>query len=577
MGKHYRNFKTVVYIPAEVAAGLTAEKLQYDYDFIERYIGLDKVYLETHRTSVDVEESQLRMIKDFLESKGIEVSGGITTTINDIEGSEPGKQRLFQTFCYTDPAMRKRLREISEFTAKMFDEIILDDFYFTNCTCERCIREKGDRDWVTFRRELMREVSEELIVKPMKAVNPKVRVVIKYPNWRESYHFTGYVPEVQRDIFDATYTGTETRSTAYTDQHLPEYLSYSLVRYMENAWPGRNGGGWFDTYQCLSIDRYLEQAYLTAFAGAKELMHFMWRDLIDSPLVAPMGLQLSKIDAMFTDGVKPCGVPAYIPFASSGENHLEMRLGMLGIPMEPTPFFPADAPRMLLTESSLADADVVSKLQAYVAAGGEAVITTGFLREAGDALRAAGLTEARLTGRRYAVTRYHVTGDMAGYHEHRQPILFPEIVHGNNASWSLLNGGDGDLHTSLFLRSTYGKGRMYIMSIPDNDSDLYRMPQAAVDVAKRVLTGGEYGSGRDYSMFTYEDGSFILYRYVKEDLHADRVTIHTNREVSALVDVASGRRTPATKVVRFEDFRMRTEYVAEVFAVPGTFRQYRWE
>ena len=577
MGKHYRNFKTVVYIPAEVAAGLTAEKLQYDYDFIERYIGLDKVYLETHRTSVDVEESKLRMIKDFLESKGVEVSGGITTTINDIEGSEPGKQRLFQTFCYTDPAMRKRLREISEFTAKMFDEIILDDFYFTNCTCERCIREKGDRDWVTFRRELMREVSEELIVKPMKAVNPKVRVVIKYPNWRESYHFTGYVPEVQRDIFDATYTGTETRSTAYTDQHLPEYLSYSLVRYMENAWPGRNGGGWFDTYQCLSIDRYLEQAYLTAFAGAKELMHFMWRDLIDSPLVAPMGLQLAKIDAMFTDGVKPCGVPAYIPFASSGENHLEMRLGMLGIPMEPTPFFPADAPRMLLTESSLADADVVSKLQAYVAAGGEAVITTGFLREAGDALRAAGLTEARLTGRRYAVTRYHVTGDMAGYHEHRQPILFPEIVHGNNASWSLLNGGDGDLHTSLFLRSTYGKGRMYIMSIPDNDSDLYWMPQAAVDVAKRVLTGGEYGSGRDYSMFTYEDGSFILYRYVKEDLHADRVTIHTNREVSELVDVASGRRTPATKVVRFEDFRMRTEYVAEVFAVPGTFRQYRWE
>ena len=57
MGKHYRNFKTVVYIPAEIAAGLTAAKLQYDYDFIERYIGLDKVYLETHRTSVDVEES----------------------------------------------------------------------------------------------------------------------------------------------------------------------------------------------------------------------------------------------------------------------------------------------------------------------------------------------------------------------------------------------------------------------------------------------------------------------------------------------------------------------------------------
>ena len=225
MGKHFNHFKTVVYVPAAVARDFTKEKLAKDYEFLEKYIGLDKIYLETHRGDCDVEASQLEMIKTFMESKGVEVSGGLTTIIGDIEGSEPGKQRLFGTFCYTDKAMRAKLIEMSETAAKQFDEIILDDFYFTNCSCESCIKAKGDRDWVTFRRDLMRDVSENLIVKPMKAVNPKVKVVIKYPNWRESYHFTGYVPEVQRDIFDATYTGTETRSVAYTDQHLPEYLS----------------------------------------------------------------------------------------------------------------------------------------------------------------------------------------------------------------------------------------------------------------------------------------------------------------------------------------------------------------
>ena len=282
---HFNNFKTVVYIPAQVAAKFTEEKLKYDYDYLERYIGLDKVYLETHRGDTDVEREQILKVKAFLEGKGVEVSGGITTTINDFEGAEAGKQRLFQTFCYTDPAMRKRMKEISEYTAGLFDEVILDDFYFTNCTCERCIREKGDLDWTTFRRNLMRDVSKNLVVKPAKAINPKVKMVIKYPNWRESYHFTGYVPGVQRDIFDATYTGTETRSPEYTDQHLPEYLSYSLMRYMDNAWPGRNGGGWFDTYQCWSVDRYLEQAYLTAFAKAPELMLFQWSDLIDNYFV----------------------------------------------------------------------------------------------------------------------------------------------------------------------------------------------------------------------------------------------------------------------------------------------------
>ncbi len=577
MKGHYKNFKTVVYIPAQIAKEFTTEKLKYDYDFLEKYIGLDKVYLESHRHDCDVDKDQLLMIKSFLEEKGVEVSGGITTIINDIEGSEKGKQRLFGTFCYNDPAMRKRLKEISEFAAGIFDEIILDDFYFTNCTCERCIAQKGDRSWTDYRRDLMAEVSKNLIVDPMKAVNPNIKVVIKYPNWRESYHYTGYVPEVQRDIFDATYTGTETRSGAYTDQHLPEYLSYSLLRYFDNAWPGGNGGGWFDSYQCWSADRYLEQAYLTAFAGAKELMHFMWADLIDSPLVAAMAIQLKKIDRLMDDKSVPCGVPVYIPFASSGENHLEMRLGMLGLPVEPTPFFPEDAERILITESALADKDIIGKLTKYVASGKDAVITTGFLREVGDELRKAGLTEARLTGKRYSVTRYHVTGDYAGYMEHRKPILFPELVHGNNASWSLLNGGDGDLHTSLFLRGTYGKGRIYIMSVPDNDADLYRMPKAAVDVAKRILTGGNYLSGQFTSMFTYGDGSMILYRYVREDLHTDRVTVYTDKPVEALTDVTSGRDYPARKVEFHEDFAMRTLYAADVFANPGVFVKYRWK
>lgn len=577
MSGHFKNFQMVVYIPAAVAASFTKEKLEKDYEFIEKYIGLDKVYLETHRGDCDVDGTQIRMIKTFLEDKGVQVSGGITTTINDFDGAEPGKQRLFGTFCYTDPAMRRRMKEISEDTAALFDEVILDDFYFTNCTCKRCIEAKGDRDWVTFRRELMRDVSENLIVKPAKARNPKVRMIIKYPNWRESFHFTGYVPEVQRDIFDATYIGTETRSPAYTDQHLPEYLSYSLVRYMENAWPERNGGGWFDTYQCWSVDRYLEQAYLTAFARAKELMHFQWSDLISNPFVTAMALQIGKIDKMMDTAGKPCGVPVYIPFASSGENHFEMRLGMLGLPIEPTPFFPEDSERILLTESALADPDVVEKLRRFVERGGSAVITTGFLQEAGEELRKAGLTEARLTGRRYAVTRYHVTGDETAYIEHRKPVLFPELVHGNNASWSLLNGGDGDLHASLFLRSAYGEGKLFILALPDNDSDLYEMPKAALDVVKRALSGSEYASGRNFSLFTYEDGSMILYRYVKSDLHPEKITLHTGRKAGALVDDVTGERIPVREILRREDFCQTTEYLADVKLTPGSFRKMHWE
>ncbi|MBO7633257.1 MAG: hypothetical protein J6S72_02600, partial [Lachnospiraceae bacterium] len=100
MGKHFKNFTTVTYIPAKTAEELTPERLASDYAFIEKYIGLDKVYLESHRGGCDVKKEQLSMIRSFLEEKGVEVSGAITTTIDDFEGAETGKRRLFNTFCY---------------------------------------------------------------------------------------------------------------------------------------------------------------------------------------------------------------------------------------------------------------------------------------------------------------------------------------------------------------------------------------------------------------------------------------------------------------------------------------------
>ena len=575
---HYKNFKTVVYIPALIAKMLNAEKLESDYAFLEKYIGLDKVYLETHRDDIDVAEDQVLMIRNFLESRGVEVSGGITTILPDLDGCEKGKRRLFNTVCYTDPAMREKVKQMSEYAASLFDEVIIDDFFFTNCTCAGCIKQKGDRDWVSFRRDLMKDVSENLIVGPAKAVNPKVKMVVKYPNWRESYHFTGYLPHDQQEIFDATYTGTETRSPMYADQHLPEYLSYSLVRYIENSWPGRNGGGWFDTYQCWSSDRFLEQMYLTAFAKAKELMFFQWSDLIDNHFAGGAGIQLKKLDAMLDGTGTPVGIPVYIPYESSGENHLEMRLGMIGFPVDPTPEFPSDAGAVLLTESAASDGDIVNKLKAFVAEGGDAVITTGFMNKLQSELIDAGLTEASVSSRKVSVTRYQITDDRAGYIDDAKPVLFPETVHGNNASWSRLNGGDGDYHTPLLLQSNYGRGRMFILSIPDNPADIYRLPRAAVDVLKRMITPGSYASGKDFSMFTYDDGSIILYRYVKGATRPAHVRLYkASGDAKCLRDVITGEKFDASPCSFLEDWKKKDYVAADIPLVPGVFRKVRWE
>ena len=122
----------------------------------------------------------------------------------------------------------------------------------------------------------MDEAAENLIIKPARAVNPKVKLIIKFPNWYEHFQGLGYDLDREPKLFDGIYTGTETRDPVITDQHLQQYESYEIIRYFENITPGRNGGGWVDTYSIRYIDRYAEQLWDTMFAKARQMMLFEW-------------------------------------------------------------------------------------------------------------------------------------------------------------------------------------------------------------------------------------------------------------------------------------------------------------
>ena len=122
--------------------------------------------------------------------------------------------------------------------ARHFDEVIQDDFFFVTTKNDSDIAAKGNKSWTQFRLELMDDAAENLIVKPARAVNPKVKMVIKFPNWYEHFQGSGYDLDREPRIFDGIYTGTETRDPVITDQHLQQYESYEIIRYFENIAPG---------------------------------------------------------------------------------------------------------------------------------------------------------------------------------------------------------------------------------------------------------------------------------------------------------------------------------------------------
>lgn len=524
---NYRNFELTTYFVAGGTASVKKEQLEKDIAWFQRYLKIDKVYLEPFRGGDFATEAQVRLAKETFEQAGIRVEGGITTAINTPKGAKP-KQRLFNTFCYNDKKMLNTLKKAVELNAKIFDSFIIDDFFFTNCTCDACRKGRDaynaangieDGSWQEYRVDLLRKISEEYMIGAAKKVNPNCKVIIKYPNWMESYQETGYDPESQKGLFDGIYTGTETRDPFHTDQHLPRYLSYSLMTYMDKMLPGGNGGGWFDPFDCQVMDYYLEQAYLTCFSKPRELMMFCFQALVGSPLIPALGCQLEKLDELMDNLGNPIGIPCYIPNASQGEDNVQDFLGMCGFPIRTTPEFEDDAPTMLLTAASAYDPEILTKMDTYIAAGGKAIVTSGFVTELlGEGIER--FTSIRYRGR--VVTVNEFLNEKIGRHGWEESVsrdsaTFPVLEFRNNATWGgVVKGRRNEESYTLLARDTYGDGQMMTLVVPDSFPDLMKLPEAVLNRlrAEFEVNGITLEAPSNLSLFPYDNDTFVLYSYV---------------------------------------------------------------
>ena len=541
----YRNFHIATYPHAEYLYYADLDTVEEAIRYFQKRLPLTKVYLETHRGMYDIEESKMRAVKELFHRYGIETGGAIAPTLS-IPGHE--KNTLYDVICYQDPVYRKAFLDIVRYTASLFDEIILDDFFFTSCKCPLCIDARGDRTWAEYRTDLMLQVSRD-----MKAaaadVNPGCRLIIKYPNWYESYRQCGYAPDLQKDVFDFVYTGTEARNPKYDPQHVQRYLSYSSFRRITGIVPGRNLGAWIDEGGSNNhINTWVEQAALSLFAGAKVLiacrdwMSFRYPTLTECPLQPVLGQQLKRIDSLLDKTGTPIGVSVYEPLEGSGEGQLINYLGMLGIPFEPSAVFREDAPVIFLTASAAADPQILTKLKSYVRNGGHAVATPAFVEAMSDR-GIDEITNAQITNRRASAELFIADGyhrNQCIYCESREPVTFP-VYTCSGGAWQAVSMVTEEAGFSILTEEFYGDGSFLILNIPDDYSQLYRLPEAVVAEIAAVLTRGLFVSlsaAPKYSLFVYDNQTFGLLSYRP---HAGEVDISIRLEdASGIRDLETG-------------------------------------
>ena len=600
----HKNFTVSVYVRAyEVEKMKDTQWLESTWKTISSQLDVDKIYLETHRDMLLIDDATLEKAKKFFQKQGLEVAGGITYTI-----SEPND---FETFSYSDPKDRAWVQKVAETTARHFDELLLDDFFFTSSKKDVEIAAKGNRSWTEYRLERMNEAGRNLVVGPAKAVNPKVKCIIKYPNWYDDFQGLGFNLEWGPQIFDGVWTGTETRDPA-GNQHLQNYLSYNIMRYFENISGGRNGGGWVDSGGIyMSMDRYAEQLFLTAIAKGRDVMLFAYNQLLDVKLnpmfrapwqdqgtswsydemTAPFkkgketvtpttmariaDIVLRKADDLCGKLGNPVGIHSYKVYHQPGEEFLQNYLGMIGLPMDMYPTFSEGRKTVLLTAQAAADPALTEKIDRQLKAGGDVVITTGLLKAVPEKI--APICELRCDDLKAIVN------DFGRYGKSGRDIIIPQVRYWTNDSWEVVSAGrplsGGVSGWPILHRATYSQGTLYVLTIPDDFGNLYDYPEAALNEIRRRMSRDMdlYLEGpAKVSLFLYDNKTVIVENFNDEPVN---VKLVGTAGLKKLTDLETGETIDAA-VEQMPAFFRRMAAPSPKAAMtikPHSYRAFRYE
>lgn len=353
-----------------------------------------KVYIETFRSGYHAERETLQAARDKFKAAGFMVSGCITTT----RVGKPSTGWKDNISCYTDRPTQEKLKAVFEYAAGLFDEIMIDDFWFTDCACPECDAARraktvtiGDLKfpvagdgWDDYRCELMVQLSRACVLAAAKKVNPRAKLIIKYPQWYDDFHLRGYEVIRETEDFDWIWVGTETRD--YLDKRwggTVQYEAYFIMRWLGGIGGAKCGGGWYD-YLGTTESTYVEQARQTVMGGAKESMLFHYGGLQKDTgprntealrAHVPELLAVAKEVGRRT----PVGLAAYKPANSSPEKEKRIYdfVGMLGLPLVPCHEFPTEAPAAFFSVHALKDHNFEAKLAAFISQGKPVLITDG--------------------------------------------------------------------------------------------------------------------------------------------------------------------------------------------------------
>ena len=470
-----------------------------------------RFYLEGP-SNKDVDVALMKKVAEAVRAEGIKASGAMVPVV-------PGAPT-----CYNNPEHMAILEKRARAMAQVFDELILDDWLFTYCTCEECVAERGNATWADYRTRLLLEKSKKHIMDPAKQVNPKIEVIIKYPNWYEGHRENGYDVDAETRQFDGMAVGIETRSPASQDQHIPIYSGYVFQKWWPSVEPKKWVGSWLDNYGMQGkANEYVAQVWQAVLAQTPEIILWCAGTLYRSnpfsdvyPHFCEMLPEFDRVAGMLKGAAR--GVPIYLPYGSEGEYNVFGYLGMAGIPLAPVAEFPADSRNAIFSKHSLRDPGLADKMLSRLRNGHDLFMTWGLFHALKDTEFKNMLNLVDAGGSVTSSAFRLGSWDTETITSERQ-FTFPRI---ETTTWPYAREVAvirEDYDFGVLLKVKYLNADLYVLNMPENSYDLLRMPAAALNRIRGAFNkelGVELTGPGGVGFYRFGSGQFVVYNMSDE-------------------------------------------------------------
>ncbi len=125
------------------------------------------------------------------------------------------------------------------------------------------------------------------------------------------------------------------------------------------------------------------------------------------------------------------------------------------------------------------------------------------------------------------------------------PIFFPVIHFLTNQSWGEVNGYDGKSPQNAYpivISDVYDKGTFYVLAIPDNVADLYRLPAPVLNAIRSHIMGKFpcrlTDAPSQVSLFAYDNNAFIVQSFLPTEV---TVTVSVPVGARTVTDLVGGQ------------------------------------